>query len=156
MVIDHKSPNHEDIRPRLYETVVQGKVSSLEMLCNLTGIEEELVRESIEYMVEDGSLEGKFTDDGKRFFLSNVQPSKAPIAATHDSGPDFKRADTKSAKFITISGIALMIVGQILRSLVAVHPGMDNAGIAIFMLGIGVLIAGWYQFSRLNPPTKLR
>ncbi|MGY5878906.1 MAG: hypothetical protein RTV31_01590 [Candidatus Thorarchaeota archaeon] len=156
MVIDHKSTNDDDPKARLYETVAVGKVSSLEMISNLTGLDEELVREAIEELVNDGSLEGTFAADGKRFFLSDVKTSDAPVAAARDPGLEIKKVDTKNAIYIGISGVAMLILGQILRSLIAIHPGMENAGVTFFMLGFVLLIVGWYQYSRLEPPTNIR
>ena len=151
MVIDHKTAIHDDIKSRLYDTVAVGKVSSLEMISNLTGIEEEAVRDAIDSLVEEGSLEGSFTADVKRFFLANVKTSDAPKAENQDKGLEIKSADTRSAKVIALTGFVMLVLGQILRSLIAIHPGMETAGTAIFMLGLVVLFAGWYQFSRLNP-----
>ena len=156
MVIDHKSPNNDDLKTRLYETVAVGKVSSLEMISNLTGLEEDLVREAIEELVTEGSLEGAFTEDGKRFFLTDVKTSDAPVAAARDTGLEIKKVDTKNAIYVGITGVAMLILGQILRSLIAIHPGMENAGVTFFMLGLVVLIVGWYQYSRLEPPTNIR
>jgi hypothetical protein len=156
MVIDHKSTNSDDVKTRLYETVKVAKVSSLEMISNLTGIEEELVREAIEELVNEGSLNGSFTEDGSRFFLSDVKTSEAPVAVVHDAGLEIERADTKTAKIVGISGLAMLIAGQILRSLVAIHPGMDNAGTSFFMIGLVMIIVGWYQYSRLEAPSNVR
>ena len=156
MVIDQKSINNDDLKTKLYETVTVGKVSSLEMISNLTGLDEELIREAIEELVDEGSLAGTFAADGKRFFLSDVKTSDAPIASARDMGLEIKRVDTKNAKYVGITGVVMLIFGQILRSLVAIHPGMDNAGTAFFMLGLGVLIVGWYQYSRLQPPSNIR
>ena len=103
MVIDHKSINNDDLKTRLYDTVAVGKVSSLEMISNLTELDEELVREAIEELVNEGSLEGTFTADGKRFFLSDVKTSDAPVAATHDAGLEIKKVDTKNAKYVGIT-----------------------------------------------------
>ena len=156
MVIDQKTVNNDDLKTRLYETVTVGKVSSLKMISNLTGLDEELIREAIEELVDEGSLAGTFAADGKRFFLSDVKTSDAPIASARDMGLEIKRVDTKNAKYVGITGVVMLIFGQILRSLVAIHPGMDNAGTAFFMLGLGVLIVGWYQYSRLQPPSNIR
>ena len=156
MVIDHKTPIQDDIKSRLYETVALGKVSSLEMISNLTGIDEELVHEAIEELVKDGSLNGSFAADGKRFYLSNVETSTAPLADTRDNEHVIKKADTLGAKLVVLTGVIMLVAGQIMRSLIAVHPGLDNAGTAIFMIGMVVLMAGWYQFSRLNPPSDVR
>jgi len=125
------------------------------MISNLTGINEEIVYDTIESLVEVGSLEGSFTDDKKRFFLSDVKTSDAPILDTHDAGLEMKSADTRSAKAVALLGVVMLVLGQILRGLVAVHTGMESAGTAIFLLGLVVLFAGWLQFSRLNPVTKI-
>jgi len=52
--------------------------------------------------------------------------------------------------------VILLASGQFMRSLTYIHPGMENGGIALFMIGFITLLAGWYQYSRLNPPSKLR
>ncbi len=155
MVIESKSINHEDIESTIYDTVVFGKISSLEMISNLTGIDADIVYDTIESLVDTGSLEGSFTVDNKRFFLSDVKTSEAPIVDTHDAGLEMKSADTRSAKAIALLGVVMLVLGQILRGLVAVHTGMESAGTAIFLLGLVVLFAGCLQFSRLNPVTKI-
>lgn len=156
MVIDHKSLSQDEVKSRLYETVALGKVSSLEMISNLTGLDEELVHEAIEELVKEGTLDGSFAADGKRFFLSNVKTSEAPVADTIYQGHEIKKTNTMSAKLVILTGVIMLIAGQVMRSLIAIHPGMENGGVAIFMLGMVVLMAGWYQFSRLNPPSNVR
>ncbi|MHA1613637.1 MAG: hypothetical protein ACTSYJ_02265 [Candidatus Thorarchaeota archaeon] len=155
MVFESKSLNHENIESTLYDTVVSSKISSLEMISNLTGINEEIVYDTIESLVEVGSLEGSFTDDKKRFFLSDVKTSDAPILDNHDTGLEMKSADTKSAKAVALLGVVMLVFGQILRGLVAVHTGMESAGTAIFLIGLVVLFTGWLQFSRLNPVSTI-
>jgi len=155
MVIESKYINHEDFESTIYDTIMLEKISSLEMISNLTAIDAELVFDTIESLVESGSLEGSFTDDKKRFFLSDVKTSDAPILDTHDAGLEMKSADTRSAKAVALLGVVMLVLGQILRGLVAVHTGMESAGTAIFLLGLVVLFAGWLQFSRLNPVTKI-
>ncbi len=155
MVIESKSINHEDVESTIYDTIMLEKISSLEMISNLTTIDAELVFDTIESLVESGSLEGSFTDDKKRFFLSDVKTSDAPILDNHDTGLEMKSADTRSAKAVALLGVVMLVLGQILRGLVAIHTGMESAGTAIFMIGLVVLFAGLLQFSRLNPVTKI-
>jgi hypothetical protein len=155
MVIDHTLPNNNDLKSRLYEMVAVGKISSLEMISNLTGLDELLVREAIDELVNEGTLEGAFAENGRRFFLADVTTSVAPIAGARDQDLEIKKANTKNAKYIGIIGVVMLIFGQILRSLVALHPGMENAGTTFFMLGLVVLIVGWYQYSRLEPPSNI-
>ena len=155
MVIESKYINHEDFESTIYDTIMLEKISSLEMISNLTTIDAELVFDTIESLVESGSLEGSFTDDKKRFFLSDVKTSDAPILDNHDTGLEMKSADTRSAKAVALLGVVMLVLGQILRGLVAIHTGMESAGTAIFMIGLVVLFAGLLQFSRLNPVTKI-
>ena len=155
MVIESKYINHEDFESTIYDTIMLEKISSLEMISNLTAIDAELVFDAIESLVESGSLEGSFTDDKKRFFLSDVKTSDAPILDNHDAGLEMKSADTRSAKAVALLGVVMLVLGQILRGLVAVHTGMESAGTAIFLLGLVVLFAGCLQFSRLNPVSTI-
>ncbi len=155
MVIESKYINHEDVESTIYDTIMLEKISSLEMISNLTAIDAELVFDAIESLVESGSLEGSFTDDKKRFFLSDVKTSDAPILDNHDAGLEMKSADTRSAKAVALLGVVMLVLGQILRGLVAVHTGMESAGTAIFLLGLVVLFAGCLQFSRLNPVSTI-
>ncbi len=156
MVIDQKLPNYDDAKSTLYDRLVLGRVSSLEMLSTLTGLDENDVRDTIEELVEDGSLAGSFTDDGKRFFLSDVKTSIAPVVGVKDQGLEIARADTKIAKLVGLTGFLMLILGQVFRSLVGLDARFDTLGTVLFMLGLGVLIAGWYQYSRLEPPSEIR
>jgi hypothetical protein len=156
MVIDHRIPNYDELKSTLYDTVALRKVSSLEMISNLTGIEEDIVYETIEELVKEGALEGSFAANGKRFFLSNIKTSDAPVADTHDTGLELSKPNTMTAKLIALSGVIMLVAGQIMRGFVEIHSGLEAGGTAIFMLGLIVLLAGWYQFSRLNPPTNVR
>jgi hypothetical protein len=48
MIIDQKSSDYHDIKTRLYELVALSKISSLEMVCESTGIDEDSARELLQ------------------------------------------------------------------------------------------------------------
>lgn len=155
MIIDHNSRIQGDLIIRLYDTIAVAKVSSVEMMSEIIGIDEELVQEGIEELVKEGSLNGAFSDDKKRFFLSNVKTSSAPTSDNVDTGLEIKKPNTLPAIMVVITGVIMLAVGQFMRSLVYIHPGMENGGVAVFMFGFAIMLAGWYQYSRLNPPSKV-
>ncbi|MFW9958038.1 MAG: hypothetical protein ACFFCT_08205 [Candidatus Odinarchaeota archaeon] len=156
MIIDHKSPDYHDLKLKLQEIVSIGKISSIEMICEYTGTDEDSTRELLEELVGDGIINGSFSDDGSRFFLSEVKVSDAPVLMKHDEDLDIKNVSTKAAKTVSLIGFTMIVVGWIFQGLTSIHQGMENAGIALFMIGLLVMTAGCIQFSRYNPPEKLR
>lgn len=156
MIIDHSSSNPVELKTRLCQIVLESKISSIEKLSDITGIVEEEARFALEELVSEGSLSGSFTEDGSRFFLSDVKTSEAPIIRPVDLAPEIEVIDSKLSTTVFISGIIMMAVGYILRGLTAVGEIMVNAGSAVIMIGMVVLIVGWMMFSRINPPSNDR
>ena len=156
MIIDHKTPDYYDVKTRLYEIVVVSKISSLEMISEHTGVDEDSTRELLQELVKDGSIGGSFSEDGKRFFLSNVKISEAPVIMRYDKDLEIERVNTKTAKMVGVLGLFILVIGWAFQSLTGIHQGLQTAGIALFMVGIVVMTAGCIQFSRYNPPEKLR
>jgi len=155
MTIDHMSPDYHNHRERLYELVAQGKISSVDLICKQSGMDEDSARELLTELIEDGSLNGDFSEDGSRFFLSDVKVSDAPVLFRNDE-LEIEEVNTSSAKIVAITGLAALILGWIFQRLTGIHPGMANAGVALVMVGLIVMTAGCIQFSRYNPPDNLR
>jgi hypothetical protein len=156
MIIEHSSSSPIELKSRLCQVVLENKISSIEKLSVLTGMEEEEARIVLQELVSEGSLSGKFTEDGLRFFLSDVKVSEAPIHAPADIEPEIEVKDTRVPKIVVLSGIILMAVGYILRGITTMGDIMENAGGAVFLVGLAVLLVGWLMFSRLNPPSEKR
>lgn len=156
MIIDTSSSELIDLKTRLYQIVAENKISSLDMMSDMVGTDEELIRASLEELVNEGILEGSFTPDGQRFFLSEVSVSTAPVAETKDDGYVIEEADTRNGRFVLISGIAMMIAGSIIRGLITITEVLETVGSAIFMVGLGVLIVGWLMISRAQPPSNFK
>ncbi|MGD9397079.1 MAG: hypothetical protein PVJ05_11670 [Candidatus Thorarchaeota archaeon] len=156
MIIDKSSTELTDLKTRFYQVVSEDKVSSLSMICDITGTDEEMARSILDELVDEGTLEGSFTSDGQRFFLSDVKVSSAPLAPTRDEGYVIEKADTRQGKLVLVSGIVMMIGGFIVRGLTALSTMMENIGVALIMLGLVVLIAGWLMITRADPPSNLK
>jgi len=156
MIIDKSSPEPVDLKTRLYHVVADNKISSLDMICSLIGADEVQARSLIEELVDEGTLEGSFTSDGQRFFLSDVRVSTAPVAPTKDEGYVLEKVNTKQAKLVFLAGLVLIISGFIVRGFTNVYETMENVGASILMIGFVVLIAGWLMISRADPPSNLK
>ncbi len=136
--------------------MAENKISSLDMMSDMVGTDEELIRASLEELVNEGNLEGSFTPDGQRFFLSEVSVSTAPVAETKDNGYVIEEADTRNGRYVLISGIVMLIAGSIIRGLITITEVLETVGSAVFMVGLGVLIVGWLMISRAKPPSNFK
>lgn len=156
MIIDKSSSELIDLKTRLYQIVAENKISSLDMMSDMAGTDEELIRSALEELVNEGTLEGSFTPDGQRFFMSEVSVSTAPIAKTKDYGYVIEEADTRNGRSVLISGIILMVAGYIIRGFIAITEVLEPVGSAIFMVGLAVLLVGWLMISRAQPPSNIK
>lgn len=156
MIIDKSSSELIDLKTRLYQIVAENKISSLDMMSDMVGTDEELIRSALEELVYDGTLDGSFTPDGQRFFLSEVRVSTAPVTKTKDCGYVIEKADTRNGRLVLISGLVMMIAGYIIRSLIAISVVLEPVGSAIFMVGLAVLLVGWLMISRAQPPSNIK
>ncbi len=154
MVIENTTSYH-DTKLRLHDLVTFSKISSIELISEQIGIDEETIKEFLQDLVDEGSIIGTLTEDGKRFYLSDVKISTAPIVTHEEYATKPQVKTTKHAKVISLTGIVMMVLGSILRSFVAIDIRFDNVGTAVFMLGIVVLVVGWMLISRANPPQKI-
>ena len=120
MIIEKSSSELFDLKTRLYQIVAENKISSLSMICDMVGAEEEQTRSIIEELVDEGTLEGSFTSDGQRFFLSEVKVSNAPLAPIKDEGYMIEKADTRQGKMVLLTGLVMMIAGYITRGFISI------------------------------------
>ncbi len=156
MIIEQSSSNPVELKTRLCQIVLENRISSIEKLSEITGTEVEDARVALYELVSEGSLNGSFTEDGSRFFLSDIKVSDAPIIGPVDLGPEIEVQDSKLSKTVVISGIIMMAAGYLLRGFVAMGEIMVNTGSILFIIGLAVLIGGWMIFSKINPPTNVR
>ena len=156
MIIEHSSSSPIELRTRLCQVVLDNRISSIEKLSELTGMEEEEARIALQELVSEGSLVGKFTEDGTRFFLSDVKVSEAPILAPADVGYEIETKSSKVPKMVVLSGMILIAIGFVLRGLTAFSQILENAGGAVIMIGLATLMVGCMMFSKMNPPSRKR
>jgi hypothetical protein len=156
MIIDKSSFDLADFKSRIYHIIMNEKISSLRMISSMIGTDEVQTRSILDELVGERTLEGVFTEDGQRFFLSDIKVSSAPIAPTQDEGFSIKKVDTKIGKVVLISGVVMMISGYVARGLATISTMMESIGSAVIIIGLVVLIIGWLMITKADPPSNLR
>jgi hypothetical protein len=131
--------------------LVERNVSSIDLLSSQIGIAPEEIRRMLIELVEEGTLSGRLTSDGSRFYRSDVKTSDAPTIA---SAPQLviERRDTRPGILIMLSGIIMFIAGNLLVNLNVEFSVLWSIGSAVILIGPLVLVAGMFYVSRLNPP----
>ena len=155
MAIDNAPTGNVDLKAQVYQVVAEHKISSLHKIAQMVGSSEDLTREAIGDLMAEGSLHGSMTEDGNRFFLSDVKVSDAPVAIKHEEY-EIAQPDTRLGKTVFVSGIATMITGFILRGLLTINPVLEHVGAGVLLIGMVILVAGWLHVSRAIPPEDLR
>lgn len=156
MVVDNTPQAFIDMKMRLHEIVASDRISSIDMISDIIGVGEDAVRDSLQSLVEDGSIQGSFSSDGTRFYLSDVKISEAPVILSDNSVPEIKPPDTRQAKMVAIVGFLMLLLGTIIRGFSSIDIRFNNVGTVVFLLGLPVLIVGWILYSRSNPPSIIR
>ncbi len=156
MIIDHSSSIPIEMKTRICQVVLENRISSIDMLSKLVGTGEKETLVILQELLEEGILRGSLSNDGTRFFLSDVKVSDAPIVGPADTGPVIVEKDTRVAKTIFIVGFVAIASGYIIRGLYGMNELIQNVGFAILMVGIAILVTGWMMFSRANPPENVQ
>lgn len=132
--------NPQDTRMGLTRLVAEQNMSSVTMISEELGIDEDTARVYLQDLVEKGELSGYITEDGSRFFKRDVHMTSAPIVASHEEWIP-ETHDTKLGKVIFVVGIALVIAGQAVPRLL-VNDFSIGMGAALAMLGFVALLGG--------------
>jgi hypothetical protein len=118
------------------------------MIASHLEMEEEAVLTKIEELISAGILVGKISEDGTRFFMSNVKVSDAPIIPSKNESVELVTPDTSVGKYAVLAGIASIVSGFVLRSLTGLTLAMSNMGTSLILVGFMTLAAGWLYISR--------
>ena len=133
--------NPQDTRMGLTQLVAEQNMSSVTMISEQLGIDEDTTRAYLHQLVETGELKGYITEDGSRFFKSEVHLTSAPVIASHEDWIP-ESHDTKSGKIIFVLGLALIMAGQAVPRLLINDPFSIGVGAALAMIGFVTLLGG--------------
>lgn len=133
--------NLQDTRMGLTRLVAEQNMSSVSMISEQLGIDEDTARDYLQDLVEQGELEGYITEDGSRFFKSEVHMTSAPIVALNEDWTP-ETHETKYGKIIFVFGLALIIAGQVVPRILVNDSLSLGIGAALAMIGFIALLGG--------------
>lgn len=135
----------------LTELVNKENVSAIRILADRLEITPEEVRSLLEESLAEGKIQGSFTEDGERFFKSEIELSHAPVIPTEDEAPTFLKFDTRPGIITAIVGFAIIAFGFIVNANALDIIEQDFGAIVIFV-GIFILFTGLYCLSLRKTP----
>ncbi|MFW9835199.1 MAG: hypothetical protein ACFFEK_14460 [Candidatus Thorarchaeota archaeon] len=141
-----------DKKDEMMNLILKGNVSAIQILSDRLEITPDEVRIIIEELLEEGRLKGSLTEDGKRFFKSEVKLSDAPSIDREDNLPDFMNFNARPAITVTIVGFLIIAAGLIYNSM-ATDIVRQNIATVLIFIGLCVTMGGMYWFSQRKTPS---
>ena len=141
-----------DKKDGLIDLVMNKNVSGIQILADRLKISTEEAIELINELLEDGKLNGTLTEDGSRFFKSDVKLSAAPTIEREDAPPSFMDFNTKPAIATVVVGIIIMVFGLVINAFALDVVEQNFAAVLIFV-GLMIFLAGLYIISRRKTPS---
>jgi hypothetical protein len=136
----------------LIHLILNENVSAIEILVDELFMSSDEVIELINTLLETGELNGTLTEDGLRFFKSEVKLSDAPAIERDEKPPGFLFFNTKPAFVTVIIGFIVLAGGLIINAFAGNFTEQSIASILIF-LGLMILICGLYCLSQRKTPS---
>ncbi|MDF1539633.1 MAG: hypothetical protein P1Q69_12105 [Candidatus Thorarchaeota archaeon] len=128
-------------------------VSAIELLAKAVDTDEEDTRTLIEELVKEGKLEGYITEDGRRFFKTQVRVSDKPtILLVEEKVPEFLTYNTAPGRFIAIIGVIIDVIGFVSLSVSGGIQYFENLGLVLLLIGTIIAFSGCFWIGRRKTP----
>ncbi len=138
-----------DAKEILIHHIMELDVSAIQLLAEAVDADEEETRILIEELVREGKLEGHITEDGRRFFKTQVRVSDKPsIIQEEDEVPEFLTFNTRPGRFIATIGIIIAVVSLVILSLSGGIQYYENLGLGLLLFGTIILLSGCFWIGR--------
>lgn len=138
-------------RDELLHLVTDENVSAIEILVDRLKLTSDEVVQMINEALDSGELKGTMTEDGRRFFKSDVKLSKAPTIERTDAPPSFLVFNTKPALATALVGF-LVVAGGVIVNAYAADANEQNFAAILILVGLFIAIAGLYCISQRQTP----
>jgi len=137
-----------DDKEKLVRLVLDEDISSILLLSEKLELEDDVVRNLLEQLVQEGALNGYLTEDGKRFFRKDVEVSDKPIIH-HEAPPSrMVEKDEKAQKSVAIFGMFMIIIGVIMLLTSQGDISIENFATALLLVGGVFAMCGCYIIGR--------
>lgn len=151
MVEDVAVSNNYELRESLVSIINEQGLSSVEAMSEQLETSEDIVAELLQSLVDEGVVFGRFTEDMKRFYRSDLKKSDATIVSKSDS-PDLVKLDRGYAAYIPVIGLIVFIAGQILHHTLGVVNNGEfyNYTSAVVMGGLMIIVLGLIYIATID------
>ncbi len=138
------------MKEQLKSLIIEKNVSSLAILSQQLGVDVVTIREMILTMVAEGTLQGRMSEDGSRFFRNDIRrPSPAvPSKGVEDVLPAFMRYNVRPGCIIAVFGLAIIIIALIIFHFSGQDISLENIAFGILLVGLIVMLCGCYYIGR--------
>ena len=127
-------------------------VSSIEVMSTELGVSQDDVTSILLKLVEQGTLKGRISDDGLRFFQDNVKVSERPPIPTRDKEPTFLEFNTKPGRYLAEMGLAVVVISYLALLVFQGSIEYENTSIGMLLIGFVLIMAGCYYVGRHKTP----
>ena len=141
-----------DDKEILIHHIMELDVSAIELLAKIVRTDEEGTRALIEELVKEGKLEGYITEDGRRFFRTQVRVSDKPKIQSEDKLPDFMTYNTAPGRIVAAIGATMGIIGVAFLALSGGIMYYENIGLTVLLFGVVVMLSGCFWIGRKKTP----
>lgn len=138
-------------KDELVDLVMNENVSAIQILVDRLDITSDEAIELINELLGENRLNGTLTEDGTRFFKTDVKLSKAPTIERDDDPPDFTSFNSRPRIVITIIGFIIVAAGVIVNSF-STDAVEQNFAAILILAGIFVAFTGLYLISKRKTP----
>jgi len=136
----------------LLDLIMNQNVSAIQTLADRLEITSDEVIELINTLLEEGTIKGTLTEDGVRFFRSEIKLSAAPTIPRDESPPDFMNFNTRPGRGTAIFGFILIAAGLIVNAN-ALDVIEQNFAALLILFGMLFVMSGLYCISRRKTPS---
>jgi hypothetical protein len=136
-------------KQELVRLVNKENVSSILLLADMLNLTNDEVRALIEESLADGSIKGTVTEDGQRFFKTDISVSDAPVIHSEEKLPAFMEFDTRPGRITSIIGLIIIAIGVIVFS----GMGQQDVGAIVVFAGVFLMFSGLFYLSRRKTPS---
>ncbi len=139
-----------DIRGRLKSLVTEHHLSSIALLSQRLGVDPKIVQELLLTMVEEGTLRGRISDDGARFFRDDVtsEDHRVTSQSEDDELPAFMRYNERPGYIVAVLGLSIMSIAILLLQLSGSDIALENLSFVILLVGVFTMLCGCYHIGR--------
>jgi transposase-like protein len=143
----------DETKQQIVKLVVERDLSSIELISEILGIDQEQTVAAILELVEEGQITGNLTSDQTRFFKAEVELSEKPvIPRKREEAPGFLDFDPRPGRIVAALGTIVFIVGIVGYLLFPDDFNLSNVFAVVMLIGIVLASCGCYYLGTRKTP----